>query len=119
MGLNTTFKKAAKVVFKVFKDLIEVADYVVVEEDGFDISSETITLIDMIIDTFSERDVQFLSFSNLIQPTDVKGIVRGEQLANVAVSTQHRIDVGSDKYSIIAFSTDPAKALYTMLLRKV
>ncbi len=124
MSLHTTFQKAAKTVFKVFKSLIFKVQYVVVLKDGFDVNTRTNHPVDMIVDTFAERDVQFLSFSNLIQPTDVKGLVRGQNLRDQGIATLSTSDVivrddNDVEYAIIAYNTDPAEALYILLLRKV
>jgi len=124
MSLKDTFLKAANVIFNVFESLTHAVNYVVVIKDGFDVDTREEYPVDMIIDNFAERDVQFLSFSNLIQPTDVKGLIRGQQLRDLGVlelSTQDkvvRIDT-SREFAIIAYSTDPAEALYTLLLRDV
>lgn len=119
MALDQVFKDAAKTIFEVFSSLIYKATYKVIVDDGFETPTETTTPVDLILDSFAERDVQFLSFSALIQPTDVKGLVRGEQLSGIEVSTSDLVVIGGVVYSIIAFSTDPAKALYTLLLRNV
>ena len=124
MSLKTTFINAAKTIFTVFSSLIVKVNYVVVVQDGFDVDTENEYAVDMIIDTFAERDVQFLSFSALVQPTDVKGLILGQDLRDKGVhklSTSDlivRIDDGTE-YSIIAYNTDPAEALYTLLLRNV
>jgi len=122
MSLNTTFQKAAVTVFKVFKSLVYKAQYTVVKKDGFDVDTSTSHPIDLIVDTFAERDVQFLSFSNLIQPTDVKGLVRGKQLRDNGITSLSTRDVivrdDTITYAIIAYKTDPAEALYILLLRK-
>lgn len=124
MSLKNTFNKAAETVFKVFKSLIVEVDYTIITDDGFGTVDRDEYTVDMIIDNFSERDVQFLSFSALIQPTDVKGLIRGKQLRDKGVtqySTQDVIVKKDDgtEYSIIAYNTDPAEALYTFLLRNV
>ena len=124
MSLKNTFIKAAETVFKVFESLIVKVDYVVVTQDGFDVDTRDNYPVEMIIDNFAERDVQFLSFSNLIQPTDVKGLVQGQKLRDQKVTSLSTQDVVVRKdndveYSIIAYSTDPAEALYTLLLRNV
>lgn len=123
MSLHTTFQNAAKTIFNVFKSLIIKADYVDIEKDGFDVNNETLYPVDVIIDNFAERDVQFLSFSNLIQPTDVKGLVRGKQLLDQGLtfpSTQDVLRVSDGReFSIVAHATDPARAMYTFLLRKI
>lgn len=119
MALDQVFKNAVKTIFEVFSSLIHKAEYKVITDDGFAAPTETIVPVDLILDTFAERDVQFLSFSALIQPTDAKGLVRGEDLLGVEVSTSDLVVIGNDTYSIIAFNTDPAKAMYTLLLRNV
>lgn len=119
MALNQVFINAAKTIFKVFESLIHAGTYFVVVDDGFVAPTKTPYPVDVILDTFAERDVQFLSFSALLQPTDVKGLVRGEDLTGITVSTQDTITIGTDEYSIIAYNTDPAKAVYTFLLRNV
>ncbi len=122
MSINTTIHKGVSTIFKVLKSLLYSAEYVDVVDDGFD-RTEVIYTVDVIIDSFSERDVQFLSFSELIQPQDVKGLIRGSQLP-VFPSSADVLIVGGDgprsgKFSVIAFSTDPAGALFTVLLRRV
>lgn len=123
MSLNKTFQKAARTIFKVFKSLIFKVEYAVAVNAGFDSSNFKNYPVDMIIDSYAERDVQFLSFSNLIQPTDVKGLVRGEQLRGhgiLKVTTLDKIVKNEDTtYAIIAYDVDAAEALYTLLLRKV
>lgn len=119
MALNQVFINAAETIFKVFESLIHAGTYTSIHDDGFDTVTRDETSVDVIIDTFAERDVQFLSFSNLIQPTDVKGLVRGTQLSSVSVSTTDTLAFDGTEYSIIAFNTDPAGAIYTFLLRNV
>ncbi len=124
MSLKTTFNNAAETIFKVFKSLIVPVNYVTEVEDGFGTVKSTETPVDMIIDNFAERDVQYLSFSRLIQPTDVKGLIRGKQLRSLGITELDttskivRIDNGV-VFSIVAYDTDPAEALYTVLLRGV
>lgn len=119
MALYDIFHNAADTIFNVFKSLTHQAVYVSKFEDGFDVVTTTELDIDIIIDTFSERDVQFLSFSQLIQPTDVKGLVRGKQLTSIELSTNDLVRVDGTEYTVVAYSTDPATAVYTLLLRAV
>ena len=119
MALNQVFINAAATIFRVFASLIHEGTYIEISDDGFETVTRTETIIDVILDNFAERDVQFLSFSALIQPTDVKGLVRGEELTDVRVSTEDKIVIDEVEYSIIAFNTDPTNAVYTFLLRNV
>ena len=119
MSLKTAFNKYAKTVFKVFESVVLQATYVKVTDSGFEPRTTQEIPVDIILDSFSERDVQFLSFSTLIQPTDVKGLVRGEQLTGIEVATVDMIVIDSVNYHIIHYSVDPANAIYTLLLRRV
>ncbi len=87
MSLDTVFHNAAKTVFKVFKSLIHKVEFVRVTDDGFDEETETKYPVDMIVSSFDAKDVETLSFSDLIQPTDIKGMFRGKQLASFTPST--------------------------------
>ena len=119
MGLDTVFKNAATTIFDVFKDISYTANYVQKRDDGFGTVTETTHEVTAILDSFAERDVQFLSFSRLIQPTDTKGMIKGEQLQfELSTKDELYIDDTDETYSIIAFSTDPAKAVWTLLLRR-
>lgn len=115
------FHKGAETIFKVFAEIAHSATYVTVAYNDFEGESpvETSTTIEVIMDTFSERDVQFLSFSALLQPTDIKGLVRGTQLSGVEMGTNDKVVIDSVDYHVIAYSTDPAGAVYTLALRRV
>lgn len=117
MSLAQTFHKAARTVFKVFKSLIHKVEFVRVTNDGFDEETETKYPVDMIVSSFEAKDVELLSFNNLIQPTDVKGMFRGEQLKDFTPATTDVVVDGEVTYSVVATQTDPAKALWILLLR--
>lgn len=123
MALVNTFEKVTGTIFKVFSSLAKDANYVQITNSGWseDISPvETLYPISVIFDTFSQRDVQSLPFSKLLQPTDIKGLVPGSSVPPI-ISTEDRIRIveNSSEYHIVAWVTDPAKALYTFLLREV
>lgn len=116
------FHNAANTIFKVFAELAHSATYVsVTNKDDFEGSTptEVPTTIDVIIETLAERDTQFLSFSNLLQPTDVKGLVKGRQLASTVMGTEDKVLIADVTYHVVAYTTDPAEAVYTLYLRKV
>ena len=123
MSIKTVINKGVSTVFKVLKSIVYPAVYTTVQDDGFSTAVTKDYTVDVIIDSFSERDVQFLSFSELIQPQDVKGLIRGSQLPVYPSSKDFLVvtstDASNGKYSVIASSTDPAFALYTVLLRRV
>ncbi len=123
MSIKTTIDKGVATIFKVLKSLVHPATYTSSSDDGFGSSSSTEYSISMIIDSFSERDVQFLSFSELIQPQDLKGLVKGTDLSIQPSSKDHVTiadgTIYDGKYKIIAWNTDPATALFVLLLRNV
>jgi|JFJP01.1.fsa_nt_gi hypothetical protein len=123
MGLKKVFTAGVNTAFKVLKDLVYSATYTTVQDDGFSTATTTDYQVDVIIDSFSERDVQFLSFSELIQPQDVKGLLKGAQLPVFPSSRDLLLvtsnDAANGQYRVIASTTDPAFALYTILLRRV
>jgi len=116
------FHKGAETIFNVFADIAYSATYIsVTQKTDFEgeTTVESPTTINLIMDTFSERDTQFLSFSNLLQPTDIRGLVRGKQLSGVTMGTEDKVVVDGSTYHVVAYSTDPAGALYTLALRRV
>jgi len=123
MSIKTTIDKGVATIFKVLKSLVHPATYTSAISDGFGASTTTEYSTSAIIDSFSERDVQFLSFSEFIQPQDMKGMVKGVDIP-VSPSSKDYLEVTDSsifagKYKVIAWNTDPAVALFVLLLRKV
>ena len=123
MSIKTTIDKGVRTIFKVLKSLVHPAEYISVSSDGFSSNTETSVTVSVIIDSFSEKDVQFLSFSEFIQPQDMKGLMKGTDL-QISPSSKDYLNVTDSsiyagKYRIVAWSTDPAVALYILLLRRI
>jgi len=127
MSLKTIFLKAADTIFKVFDSLVHEATYV--RLTGTEWADETPVPttypVDLILEGFSQKDVQTLPFSALIQPTDMKGLVRGVQLPR-PLKTEDLVRVPADdqfpvarEFHVVAWDVDPADAVYTILLREV
>jgi hypothetical protein len=116
MGLKNTFVRGVNTVFAILKDAVKKGQYIVVTDDGFDESSEVPHDVRVILDRFSQEDVEYSSFYDLIQPTDTKGMIPGEDLP-VAMNTANTLTVEGRKFAIVAFETDPMEALFTLLLR--
>lgn len=118
MGLRRVFRKAASTIFKVFYDLQISGTYTDVVDNGFDLVSTEIYPIIVIKDKFTKEDLKNLSFSKYIQPTDVKGLVEGVSVS-FSLEIGNTITLDSQIYTIVALETDPAEALWILLLRKV
>ena len=122
MGLLSVFTKAADKCFTVFKEAVKPATYYSVVDTGVDDdnSNYPITIIE---ESFSEEDIKYLSFSEFIQPNDVKGLVRGKEIQTEIHSQSDKIsitqkDSSVKTYTVVAFNRDPLSVLYTFLLRK-
>lgn len=118
MALKKVFVKAAATVFKVFKDAIKTGTLVIVNDNGFDDSTESPYTVRVIQTKFTKEDIEHSSFYELVQPTDVKGLVLGEELpTGVDMKTVDLLRIGEVEYSIVEYETDPYGVLYTLLLR--
>ena len=126
MGLESVFIKAADTAFRIFKDAVRVGQYYSYIDTGFEEdnangnSDYPITIIEA---EFSENDIKYLSFSEYIQPHDVKGLVRGKEIVTKVHAQTDKISITQKDgsiltYTVVDFSTDPMKILYTFLLRK-
>ena len=122
MGLLSTFTKAADTCFTVFKEAVKPATFYSIVDTGFDDdnSDYPVTIIE---ESFSEDDIKYLSFSEFIQPNDVKGLVRGKEIQTEIHSQSDKIGITQKDstvkmYTIVAFDRDPLSVLYTFLLRK-
>jgi len=122
MGLELIFKKAADTVFFIFKDAVLRGTFYSIMDTGF--AEDTTSFpVSVILDSFSEEDIKYLSFSDSIQPQDAKGFVRGIELlqqvhANSDKLTLVNKDDSTSTFTVVAFDTDPLRVLYTFLLRK-
>jgi hypothetical protein len=116
MGLKRVFVKGAALTFKIFKEAVKDGYLVVVDDTGFDDATETTYPVRVIADSFTKEDAEQSSFYDLVQPTDVKGLILGEEIS-VEIKTVDLIRIDDVDYSIVEYDTDPYGVLYTLLLR--
>jgi nucleotidyltransferase/DNA polymerase involved in DNA repair len=119
MSLRSIFLSGVETCFSVFNEAVKTGTFSVVIDDGFTASSAVSDSIRCIFEEFTENDVQTLSFSELIQPTDIKGLLPFVDLINCSMTTQASIIFGTEKYTVEAFDIDPMNVIFTILLRKV
>lgn len=118
MGIKNVFVKGVETVFKVLKDAVKDGQYIVETDDGWGESSSVSQPVRIILDEFTQDDVDTASFSALIQPTDVKGLVPGKDLVS-SISTSGFFVVDERRFTVVAFDTDAMNVMYTVLLRDV
>jgi len=122
MALIDVFKGAAATAFQVFDSLTVDVNYVNVTEVKWEDEPGTETLYPakMIKENFTQKDMYSLSFSSLIQPTDIKGLIQGVDMpATPTTQDLVRVTASGQEFHVIAWETDPANALYTLLLREL
>jgi hypothetical protein len=131
VGLQSTFKKSAQTVFRAFGDVPIICSYTIYGETSYDAATDTDTTpttvypdLKMFLSSFSLSDRQR---NKTIQPKDVKALIAVDDL-NVEPSTDHLVTVTSssdvtfrsgDTFNVIAYTNDPAEALFIIHLRAV
>lgn len=116
MGLQKVFTKGVNTVFNVLNEAVHEGQYIAQTDDGWGNTSEASYPVRVILDQFKQEDVEFTSFYELIQPTDTKGLIPGEDIT-VAMKTSNIVQIGERTFTIVAFETDPMQAMFTLLLR--
>lgn len=123
MGLETVFRSAAQAAFGIFADVAVSARYESVVTTTYDASSGVASVIrysgmtTAIFETYDKRLVD----GDRIKPQDVKALVLPIPLPTEPKTddTLHVVESNcSVAYRVIDSSVDPAKALYTMQLRR-
>ena len=118
-SIKNIFLKGVETIFGVFSEAVKTGTYSLVTDNGFDDSTTASDSIRCIFEKFTAKDVESLSFSELIQPQDVKGLVPCVDFAICEVSTKGTMLFGTDEYSVEGYDLDPMSVIYTFLLRKV
>ena len=118
-SIRSTFIKGVNTIFNVFNEAVKIGTYDLLKDDGFDVPVPLSCPIRCIFESFTEKDVASLSFSDLIQPSDVKGIIPFEDVTIAMTVNGGTMTFGTSTYTVEGFETDPMDVIYTLLLRKV
>lgn len=126
MNLNLVFENAVNTAFTVFKDLIKKGKYISEpSESGWGDDDPNVEIpMDVIVNGLSQEDKKNTSFAAQIMPSDTIIMVKGVDIKN----TVKKVKSG-DKFSLFlndewvelnieAHDTDPAEALFLVLLRE-
>lgn len=116
MGLSDTFTDGVNTVFSVLSEVVQEASYIITDDDGWGNVTTTTHSVSVILDNFTQEDLKNSSFSDLIQHTDVKGMIKGEEIT-FDVSTKDVLSVDGRVFHIEGYEKDPFGALYTFILR--
>lgn len=116
MGLKRTFRNIPVIIFRVFKDLIQKAEYRKYNENLLDDTPSDPVTFDIIIIETSNVNIDILPFKN-IQPSDKLGYVRGVDI-DFKIQNNDKITVDTEEYYVAESTIIAADALYILLLRK-
>ena len=122
MSLARVFQKAGEKVFYIFREAVRPALFKSIDDTGFE-ENNRVYPINLIQDSFQEKDIKYLTFADFIQPNDVKGLVLGKELPSRIHAQTDKIDVKQTdgsiaQFTVVAYDTDPLEVLYTFLLRR-
>ena len=121
--LRNIFLKGVETLFKTFEEAVKLGTYNLDTDDGFNTSTTASDDIRCIFEKFTAKDVELLTFSKLIQPQDIKGLLPSVDLVNCEMNTQGYVLFGEgeaiEKYTVEGHDLDPMDVIYTLLLRKV
>ncbi len=121
MGLKETFQKAAVAGFKVAGNLVEKVLCEKTVDDGFSDSVKTVQTVSFLRDTQESKPgnpkSQFKNNGVEILITDITGSTPA-LLCDFAIEEGMRFTLPEGAYTVENVITDPAGALYIVLLRK-
>ncbi len=117
--LRNIFLKGVETIFKTFEEAVKTGTYNTSDDDGFeDTPVVTTDVVRCLFEKFTEKDVELLTFSKLIQPQDIKGLMPSVDLVNCEMNTQGYCIFEGKRYTLEGFDLDPMDVLYTLLLRR-
>lgn len=117
--LRNIFLKGVETLFKTFEESVKTGTYNLDTDNGFDDPTTASDEVRCIFEKFTAKDVELLTFSKLIQPQDIKGLLPFVDLVKCKMNTQGYVLFGTDKYTVEGHDLDPMDVIYTLLLRKV
>lgn len=118
-SLRNIFLSGVETIFSIFNEAVKSGTYSVITDNGFDATSTKVDTIRCIFEKFTEKDVELLPFSKLIQPEDIKGLMPFVDLVNVPeMTTQGFCIFDGERYEVVAKDLDPLSVIFTLLLRK-
>lgn len=128
MGLKETFQNAAVTIVKAFGNVAKTCTYTQEgpqkynEITGVVTKTEVIDTPDIIFDEFTKDEIgKSFDGMNNIMATDVKGLLPSGNLDKITKPNNGDKIVDDERveYTVLGVKTDPAEALYILLLRNI
>ena len=114
--LKNIFVKGVNTLFSTFEEAVHTGTYVQTTDNGFDDATSESNDVRCIFEKFTEKDVELLTFSKLIQPTDIKGLMPAEDVT-LDMNVKGYCVFDDVEYTVEDSEIDPMGVLYTLLLR--
>lgn len=126
MGLNLVFENAVQTAFTVFKDFVKPGKYIVSAKDsGWGEAVVPVEYeMEVIVNGLTQEDLRKTSFFTQIQSSDTIAMVKGKDIASNSIRVRNvdKFEVQFKSYTtqfvIVEHETDPAEALFLLLLRE-
>ena len=119
--LKNTFKEGLEIILSTFEEAVHNGTYTLGSSNEFDsdVTPSTDENVRCIFTIFREKDVSLLSFSDLIQPNDIIGIIPYDDLT-LKISNEGYFEFEDEEgvYTVVGHERDPLNITYTVLLRK-
>ncbi len=115
-NLKNIFITGVNILFDTFEESVHRGTYTQVTDNGFDDILKETEAIRCIFEKFTEEDFKSSVFSELIQPTDIKGLVPAEDVT-LNINTKGYCTFDAVEYTIEGYDIDPMGIIYTLLLR--
>jgi hypothetical protein len=117
--LRDIFLSGLETILSVFEETVKTGIYGIDDENEFTSSSSETCSVRCVFNQFKEKDVSLLSFSDLIQPNDIIGLIPYEDMTLEMKSSGGYITFTDEgTYTIVGFEKDPMNVMYTVLMRK-
>jgi len=126
MSLKDVLTSAVDTTFTVFADMVKPGKYTVNQEgNGFDDDVTPVSYeMGVIVNGLSQSDLKNSKFFGQIQPEDTVVMIKGKDITDneirVRNSDSFEIEFTSytSTFNVIGHDTDPAEALFLLLLRE-
>lgn len=117
--LRNIFLSGLEVILQVFEETVKTGSYNIDSDNEFSTTTSAADSVRCIFGQFEQKDISLLSFSDLIQPMDIVGLIPYDDLTLDMTSSGGYITFSEEgTFTVVAFEKDPLNVMYTVLLRK-
>ena len=114
MGLKGVFQAAGKVAFNVAGDVKRSCTYRSITKSGLSAISRELFTVNVIFADFNTLEQ---ATNGNVQPGDTQAVVLVADMLAIPKAGDQLVD-GSDEYTVLSYTSDPAQVTYTIHVRK-